>query len=109
MANFDCHNNVNTFSVNSQASAFLSEQSDSFEMANAIIETMTNNFQPCNYYDISNQLPVTKLDKQFLLHLNIRSLNKNLKTVNTDILQILPYSPDVICFTETKNKTFAFD
>ena len=40
----------------------------------------------------------------FLLHTNIRSLQKYLVNLNHDFLQTLTHLPDIICFSEIKLK-----
>ena len=40
---------------------------------------------------------------KFLLHLNVRSLNKNINKID-ELLATLPYSPHVIIISETKLK-----
>ena len=39
-----------------------------------------------------------------ILHVNIRSLHKNLGTLKHELIHSLDYHPDVICLPETKLK-----
>ena len=39
-----------------------------------------------------------------MLHINIRSLQKILNNLNHELLQTLPYSPDILLLSETKIK-----
>ena len=67
--------------------------------------SFTSKFKTCQLYEPNTQLPITVENKNlFLLHVNIRSVNKNLDKLNHDLLQLLHYLPDVICLSETKIK-----
>ena len=66
---------------------------------------------PCNYYNTEDNLTDVSTPRNcsaalFLLHTNIRSLQKNLENLNHDFLHTLTYLPDIICFSETKFKDF---
>ena len=52
-----------------------------------------------------NPFPISTQNKSlFLLHVNIRSIYKNLDCLNYELLQSFPYLPDVICLSESKIK-----
>ena len=46
------------------------------DFINATIGSLTAKFQPCKYYDI-NDFPTPNLNSFSVIHLNIRSLQKN--------------------------------
>ena len=47
---------------------------------------------------------LTKIILLFMLHINIRSLQKNLINLNHELLQTLPYLSDILLLSETKIK-----
>ena len=82
------------------------------DVADSIIELSTNKIKPSQYYHLGNPFPFQQNEQHnsqignplFLLHINIRSLPKNLDNLNHHLLQLLPSLPDVICLTEIKIK-----
>ena len=67
--------------------------------------SFTSEFKTCQLYEPSTQLSITVENKNlFLLHVNIRSVNKNVDNVNHDLLHLFQHLPDVICLSETKIK-----
>ena len=68
--------------------------------------SFTSKFKTCQLYEPNTQLPITVENKNlFLLHVNIRSVNKNLDKLNHDLLQLLHYLPDVVSL-RLKLKTY---
>ena len=65
---------------------------------------LTNQFQniaACNYYHPDSPLFASKPSNSlFILHINIRSMNKNFPSFY-DLIQSLPNHPDIICISET--------
>ena len=48
--------------------------------------SFTSKFKTCQLYEPNTQLPITVENKNlFLLHVNIRSVNKNLDKLNHDL------------------------
>ena len=77
---------------------------DSFDLSYHLHNLLTSKLKDCQYFTPSN-LPLNR-DKQrlFMLHVNIRSLNKNFDDLNHDLLHSFSYSPNIICLSETKLK-----
>ena len=77
---------------------------DSFDLSYHLHDLLTSKLKDCQYFTPSN-LPLNR-DKQrlFMLHVNIRSLNKNFDDLNHNLLHSFSYSPDIICLSETKLK-----
>ena len=65
---------------------------------------LTNQFQniaACNYYHPDSPLFASKPSNSlFILHINIRSINKNFPSFY-DFIQSFPNHPDIICISET--------
>ena len=65
---------------------------------------LSNQFQniaACNYYHQDSPLFASKPSNSlFILHINIRSINKNFPSFY-DLIQSLPNHPDIICISET--------
>ena len=68
-------------------------------------EWICSRFESCQLYETSSQLPITVQNEHlFLVHVNIRSVNKNLYKLNHELLQSFQFLPDVICLSEAKIK-----
>ena len=66
---------------------------------------LTKKLKPCKYYQRGQTLPVAQKEiKLFMLHVNIRSLKKNLNNLNHALLQTIPYLSDILLLSETKIK-----
>ena len=64
---------------------------------------MFENFIECKYLETPNvELPFVREQRNTLtlLHVNIRSLNKNFDELHC-FLTSLPYLPDIVCVSET--------
>ena len=82
-----------------------SAASTKFDLSNALHNTLTSNFKACRYYETNANLPISlKTKKLFLMHINIRSVNKNFELMNHELLNSLAMLPDLICLSETKLK-----
>ena len=83
------------------SSAFLTDD-DELDADTNYYNTLFNN--PVNYYETVNLNPITpkpaKNTPQFFLHLNARSLSKNIKSITTE-LSLLSNKPSIIAVSET--------
>ena len=80
-----------------------SAASTKFDLSNALQNSLTSNFKACRYYETTANLPISsKTKKLFLMHINIRSMNKNFELMNHELLNSLAMLPDLICLSETK-------
>ena len=61
---------------------------------------LTNNVSPCKYYEIDN-LPIKNLNSVDIIHISIRSLQKNFDSLQ-EFLCLLPKIPEIICLTESR-------
>ena len=97
--------NLIDFHQSSQASTLNTSQQISDDLCDIILNTLTQNIKPCNYYSLdSNPLDNSKNDNLILMHINIRSLQKNFDLL-TEFLDFLRLQPDISCLTETRIKT----
>ena len=89
----------------SMSTCATSAASTKFDLSNALHNTLTSNFKACRYYETNANLPISlKTKKLFLMHINIRSVNKNFELMNHELLNSLAMLPDLICLSETKLK-----
>ena len=76
-----------------------------FDIVKTAQDFLVKNIQDCKYYDIETHLPICKTENSlFLIHFNIRSLQKNFDLLY-EFLQQLTKTPDIICISETRLKT----
>ena len=76
-----------------------------FDLSNALNNFLRSNFKVCRYYETDANLPISlKTKKLFLMHINIRSANKNFELMNHALLNSLVMLPDLICLSKTKLK-----
>ena len=61
---------------------------------------LTNNVSPCKYYEIDN-LPIKNLNSVNIIHINIRSLQKNFDSLQ-EFLCLLPKIPEIFCLTKSR-------
>ena len=75
------------------------------ELCDKIYESFSTNILKCHYFDISknNQINMNDNDSLSIIHLNIRPLNKNFDKLY-DFLVCLPFTPDVLCLSESRIK-----
>ena len=79
--------------------------SDTAELSDKIYESFSTNILKYHYFDISknNQINMKDNNSLSIIHLNIRSLNKNFDKLY-DFLLCLPFTPDVLCLSESSIK-----
>ena len=79
--------------------------SETEELCDKIYESFSTNILKCHYFDISknNQINMKCNNSWSIIHLNIRSLNKNFDKLY-DFLLCLPFTPDVLCLSESRIK-----
>jgi len=77
----------------------------SLDLGDLVFNKMCKNIKSCNYYNLTNSLPKFYNSQNFItmLHLNIRSLNKNYDDFY-DFITALPQQPDILCLSETQLK-----
>ena len=75
---------------------------DDQEQCDAIINSILDNFKKCTYISPNSSMPNCN-NSLTILHLNIRSLNKNFDQLH-EFLVSIRIRPDVICLTETRIK-----
>ena len=92
--------NLIDFHQSSQASTLNISQQISDDLCDNILNTLTQTIKPCNYYSLdSNPLDNSKNDTLILMHINIRSLQKNFDLL-TEFLDFLKLQPNILCLTE---------
>ena len=62
-----------------------------------------NHVKSCSYYDTPSLIPKLNSNELFLLHINIRSLQKNFDNL-VNFTSQFTVLPDIICITETRQK-----
>ena len=90
--------NLNYFLSSSQA---VNLNDNQFEINDNFLNTVSKNSYQCNYFDIDSQCFRNLKNQLFLLHVNIRSLQKNFESF-LDFQQTFEKLPDLICVSETK-------
>ena len=95
---YDCVNGVLVSSQVADQSAF----STNFDLTDSTFASMFQNVETCRIVKPTSVTP-TYDSEMFLLHLNIRSLQKNFDNFY-NFLTSLPTAPQVISLTETKIK-----
>ena len=62
------------------------------DLNSALYNSLTNNIKTCQYLETNNPFHISTQNKSlFLLHVNIRSIYKNLDCFNHELLQSFPY------------------
>ena len=85
-----------------------SNPSNNFDVVNSSVDILvyTSNVHPCKYHNSfiypQNKINTTKIFFS-LIHLNIRSLQKNFDSLH-EFLSLQQSSPDIICLSETRLK-----
>ena len=79
--------------------------SETEELRDKIYKSFSTNILKCHYFDISqnNQINMKDNNSLSIIHLNIRSLNKNFDKLY-DFLLRLTFTPDVLCLSESRIK-----
>ena len=75
---------------------------DEQEQCDAIINSIFDNFKKCTYISPNSSMPNCN-NSLTILHLNIKSLNKNFDQLH-EFLVSIRIRPDVICLTKTRIK-----
>ena len=66
-----------------------------FDLNSALYNLMKSNIETCRYLEMNNPFPISTHNKSlFLLHVNIRSICRNLDSLNHELIQSFPYLPD---------------
>ena len=82
----------------------MSSLSNACNLSNNVFSAITEGIAPCKYFSTSNFSSLKLSSKDiFILHLNIRSLNKNYDDLY-ELISEFPHPPDLVCFSETKLK-----
>ena len=85
----------------------ITNTNDPIELCNNVYYSLSSNALKCDYLDLNkfdfDNFNTISFDSLILIHINIRSLNKNFDELY-DFLQILPFTPDVICLSESRIK-----
>ena len=72
------------------------------ELCDQIFYELTSNISACQYVDtIDGNVFTNEIDSLILMHLNIRSLNKNINDLHI-FIPTLPFKPDVISLSEAR-------
>jgi len=69
----------------------------------SLLKLITSNITNCRYYNLDSKFKDFKNTQLFLLHINVRSLQKHFDTLNEIITNSI-LKPDVICLTESRIK-----
>ena len=100
-----CDRELSELGNTSQAAEQHLTVSESEELCDKIYESFSTNILKCHYFDISKNNQINMKDKNSLsiIHLNIRSFNKNFDKLY-DFLLCLTFTPDVLCLSESRIK-----
>ena len=91
--------------TNANADKLINFENARTDLNNCLHKALIEKLKPCRYYQPGQKLPVAlKEIKLFMLHVNIRFLQKNLNNLNHELLQTLPYPLDILLLSETKIK-----
>ena len=89
----------------SQAADYLLSDSEPEELSDKIYESISSNILKCDYFDLKKNTQIYSSENNSLniIHLNIRSLNKNFEKFY-DFIQSLSYTLDVVRLSESRIK-----
>ena len=105
VGNNTAYTNDDLHNANANADELINFENTKADLNNCLHEALTEKLKPCRYYQPGQKLPVAQKEiKLFMLHVNIRSLQKNLNNLNHELLQTLSNSPDILLLSETKIK-----
>ena len=105
VGNNTAYTNDDLHNTNANPDELLNFENTKTDLNNCLHEALTEKLKPCRYYQPGQKLPVAQKEiKLFMLHVNIRSLQTNLNNLNHELLQTLPYPPDILLLSETKIK-----
>ena len=95
---------LNDVSCSSQAVTLQSTNDLTDDLCDQTSDALASNFSNCLYYDFDlNQMSWFNDNNVILLHVNIRSLQKNFDSLS-EFIESLTYKPDIICITEARHK-----
>ena len=72
-------------------------------MHDVSFDDVFNHVKSCSYYDTPSLIPRLNSNELFLLHINIRSLQKNFDDL-VNLISQFTVIPDITCITETRLK-----
>ena len=82
----------------------MSSLSNVCDLSNNVFSAITEGIAPCKYFSTSNFSSLKlSFENIFILHLNIRSLNKNYDDLY-ELISEFPHPFDLVCLSETKLK-----
>ena len=97
VGNNTAYTNDDQHNTNVNAEELLNFENSKTDLNNRLHEALTEKLEPCRYYQPGQKLPVAQKEiNLFMLHVNIRSLQKNFNNLNHELLQTLPYPPDIL-------------
>ena len=105
MLNVSCEGNLSQPSRASQAADNLLSDTEPEELSDKIYKSISSNILKCDYYDLKENTQIYSSENNSLdvIHLNIRSMNKNFDKFY-DFIQSLFYTPDVVCLSVSRVK-----
>ena len=81
----------------------VSDNLDDFDLVNAIVDSLTSDTDKRNYYDDYPPLNKAMANDLFIVHINIRSLQKHYESLY-EFLNSFDKTTDFICISETRLK-----
>ena len=105
MLNLLCEGNLSQPSRASQAADNLLSDNEPEELSDKTYKSNFSNSLKCDYFDLKENTQIYTSENNFLniIHLNIRSLNKNFDKFY-NFIQSLLYTPGVVCLSESRIK-----
>ena len=103
--NVSCDRELSGLGNVSQAAEQHLTVSETEELCDKIYESFSTNILQCHYFNISknNQINMKDNNSLSIIHLNIRSLNKNFDKLYNFLL-CLPFILDVLCLSNSHIK-----
>ena len=100
-----CDRELSELGNTSQAAEQHSTVSETEELCDKIYESFSTNILKCHYFDISKNKQINMRDNNSfcIIHLNIRSLNKNFDKLY-DFVLCLTFTSDVVCLSKSRIK-----
>ena len=96
VANNMAYTNDDLHNTNANADELINFENTKTDLNNSLHEPLTTKLKPYRYYQPGQKLPVAQKEiKLFMLHVNFRSLQKNLNNLNHELLHTLPYPSDI--------------
>ena len=95
----DCENQLEFLCSSQEA-----DSTNDTNYCDSLINACSNSVSRCKYFDLIPKFETKNNCSLFLLHINIRSLQKNFDKLFETLDEFLP-KPDVICLSESQVKT----